>query len=81
MHDARRPGIDHAEALLAGVLLGQLGGGVLELGPGLGRTGDAGFLEQRLVVVQRVDVDLVGDAVERAADARRRDDAGRPGAP
>jgi len=67
-----------AEALLAGILVGQLFRRVLELLPGLRCRGDAGLLEQRLVVVQRIDVDLVGNAVERAADGGGAGDARRP---
>jgi hypothetical protein len=74
VYDACRPGVDHAETLLAGIFLGQLGGGILEFVPGLGRRRNACLGKQCLVVVECVDIDLVGDAVKRTADACRRDD-------
>ena len=79
--DAGRPRVDQPEALLrdrVAVAHGQRLGVGDQLVPRRRRAVDAGLLEQPLVVVEGVEVDLVGHAVERAVDGRRRDHAGRP---
>ena len=79
--NARCPRIDQAEALLrdgVAVALAELLGVGEELVPGLRRCGDAGLGEEALVVVEGVEVDLVGIAVDLAGDARRIDHRLRP---
>src|SRR5690606_19964824 len=78
MHHTGGPRVDHAEALAPLAAGGDRSRGFLQRVPGGRRLGDARLLEQRLVVVQRIDVDLVGNTVDGAVDAGGRGNAGRP---
>ena len=64
--------------VIAILLLVSSSAAVEKLVPGLGWRRDAGLGEEFLVVVQRVDVDLIWESVDHVANACGGDDAGGP---